>query len=471
MINILYPVNKSVQEQLKYFPEFLNRLEHYLKSYDISITYVLFSENLEKGINSKIVINDLEETEVYSSVEDYENDNEVSFREQLYSDLMQTSPYMIKTGNRSWYLPESEFNSSTDYLRKINKISNLIKSANYSFVITDQTPDYEQSVIQSLCVKEGIPFIRYLPNFMIRGFFTLYSTTGKGTIIDVEINPTDKTTVELFTEDYRTSRSANIYTGNEDSVRVFEPHANKSIFNRLTNRSFLRLLESIWLRVKREYFTRIESILKSQYYTDSNLNIKYIYYGLHLTTESHVALHSYPYMNQINVIETISRSLPFGYTLYVKPHPWWLHTIGLKEIKQISKIPSVKILSPKTPIKEIVKRSKGIVTLNATTGVEALVLGKPVIALSEVNSYVKYHPNALLCSNLYKLPTLVNRMTQMKVEHDDTTEYLQKMFSLSSDIRLEAERFLSDKDADHKAIKFARYIKYVIENVKGNNKS
>ena len=128
------------------------------------------------------------------------------------------------------------------------------------------------------------------------------------------------------------------------------------------------------------------------------------------------------------------------------------------------------MIHPNIPIKTIIKNSGGIVTLNATTGVEALILGKPVVALSVTNSYTQYHPNAELCTNLYDLPRMISKMIKTKVAHDTTIEYLSKMFSYTSDVRLESDRFLSVEDAEKKAVKFAKCIEIVIKQYSKNLK-
>ena len=197
-------------------------------------------------------------------------------------------------------------------------------------------------------------------------------------------------------------------------------------------------------------------------YSPFDKSKKYIFYGLHLTTESHVALHSYPYLNQIITIEQISRALPKNYLLYVKPHPWWSHTISRKELKKLKSIPFVRVLHPSVPIKDIIKYAGLITTLNATTGIEALALGKPVIALSKVNAFTDYHPNALRCDDLYDLPVLIANLLSKKFYKDSSDEFFLKLFSISSDLRFEADRFHSMEDAGNKAKIFSKYIQKVV---------
>ena len=72
-------------------------------------------------------------------------------------DLMQTSDFINKTFWRNIYIPESEFSDNKVYQSKLNQIVELFEKNNYTYVITDQTPDFEQSFIRYLCNKKNIP--------------------------------------------------------------------------------------------------------------------------------------------------------------------------------------------------------------------------------------------------------------------------------------------------------------------------
>ena len=63
----------------------------------------------------------------------------------------------------------------------------------------------------------------------------------------------------------------------------------------------------------------------------------------------------------------------------------------------------------------------------------------------------------------------LERMINEKVNDQDTFEYMEKMFKLSSDIRFESDRFLSEEDAEKKAMEFCKYVKIIIEVYFQNN--
>ena len=425
---------------------------------------MLFSKHLKEDVKSSVLISSNSYSGKANPVSAFESKYGISLREYIHTDLMQTSKFIVNKRHRNWYIPEHEYVGNDSYTNIMEGIENEFNQIKYDFVITDQTTDYEQSFIRSLCEKRDIPFIRYIPNFMNRGLFISYGKSGNGRILNLPINQYDLEKSRTFVNDFRSGARSNIYNMNESNLTIFNPNPQKSIWKKLLTKKYREYRFLVELKIKDLVIKKIESRLKKNYYDEVKETDKYIYYGLHLTTESHVALHSYPFLNQVSIIETISRALPYGYRLYVKPHPWWEHTISLGTIRQLKRIPFVRLINPHCPIKTIISNSSGLVTLNATTGVEALIMGKPVIALSEVNSYVNFHPCAQRCSNMYQLPRMIRNMIDSEVKIDDTIEYIAKMFSISSDIRMEGDRFISEADATSKAKEFASCIRLIVEN-------
>jgi len=176
-----------------------------------------------------------------------------------------------------------------------------------------------------------------------------------------------------------------------------------------------------------------------------------------LPTESTLTLRSLPYLNQISLIESISRVLPYGVQLVVREHPSWRSHFPFKFLLELKKLSNVRLVSPKIPIHEIVENSIGVVTYNSTTGIEALMYGKPVLSFSP-NVYYKLHPAAYFCANLYNLGAALTALINTKVLSRDTIIYIKKLFSISSDIQLGSDFFYNDNDAIAKSKKFSRHL-------------
>ena len=85
--------------------------------------------------------------------------------------------------------------------------------------------------------------------------------------------------------------------------------------------------------------------------------------------------------SQLSVIKSISRSLPANCYLYVKEHPGAIGDTKVYKLKKIKAVPKVRLISPFISGRKLISDSKGLITLSGTSGIEALVLKKPVILL------------------------------------------------------------------------------------------
>lgn len=447
--------------ELPYYSHFLNHLQDLLIQDNINVIFLLFSEKLNEEINSRIMISGNEKTNNQKSIKYFENNYTFSLREFLYTDLLQTSPFIAKTRGQNWYIPDSEFLNMDEYCSKLNDIEQIIQQQNPDFVFADQTTDFEFNFIKQVCLKRNIPFIRYIANFMNRGTFIHYLDSVNVKTVDISLEPITHDEIRDFVDRYRDGKNPYIYNMSEANLKQYEFPRERNILRRLTNKSITENVKLITLKSKELYIRTIQNRIKRLFYNRFVPDQHYIYYGLHLTTESHVGLNAFPFLNQINLIETISRALPYNFKLYIKLHPWWGHRIDLNSVRRIKKIPSVVLIPPETSIKEVILHSKGIVTLNATTGIEALLLGKPVLAMTPINAYTEHHPNAYLCTNTYELSRKISKLVNSIIDEKDTLNYLDKRFNNSSELRLEADRMLSVGDAEEKAKKLASYLNKV----------
>ena len=124
----------------------------------------------------------------------------------------------------------------------------------------------------------------------------------------------------------------------------------------------------------RRYLVR--TVLKKPDYDDL-----YFLFPLHYMEDAQITFRE-PLLDQFKLICDISRSLPPNCYLYVKPHPHYLGSdVSFKKLFKISKLENVKVINPVYPPIELIINSNGVITLNSTTGFEALIMGLPVITL------------------------------------------------------------------------------------------
>jgi len=191
--------------------------------------------------------------------------------------------------------------------------------------------------------------------------------------------------------------------------------------------------------------TLINEIKKKyrQYFINKNLirNIEnkkpFIYFSLQVEPERGVLLGAPLFSNQIEVITNIAKSLPSGYNLYVKEHPFMVIRgwRSISDYKQIMSLPNVTLIHPSVKPDYITKRSSLVISINSTSGLEAGFYNKPSITLS--NQDFSYLPFVHQIKTLDELPDAIKISLKKKVNISDLNNYLNliEFNSFESDTR------------------------------------
>ena len=177
----------------------------------------------------------------------------------------------------------------------------------------------------------------------------------------------------------------------DPSIKSFSQKINHYI-KRLSNN-----LEPIYLNVGKTKIRLIQNRLHNSFeikkreqfldnYAEKTLqDEKFLYFPLQSEPEASILFNTPFYSNQINLIETIAKSIPINYVLYVKEHP--LQKIKLwrsiEDYKKIRNIPNVRFLHPSVNAQEVIEKSQGVITISGATGFEALFYHKPVILFGD----------------------------------------------------------------------------------------
>jgi hypothetical protein len=109
----------------------------------------------------------------------------------------------------------------------------------------------------------------------------------------------------------------------------------------------------------------------------------FFFIGLHMQPEMAIDVWAPYYSNQINVIESIARSMPPNNKLCVKLHKIDSDNFSFLQLKKLQKIPGVILVSPFASARDYVERARLIFSIQGTMTLEAALLGKPVISFGE----------------------------------------------------------------------------------------
>lgn len=107
----------------------------------------------------------------------------------------------------------------------------------------------------------------------------------------------------------------------------------------------------------------------------------YAFFPLHTEPEVTLSVYSKAYLNQIEVVRTISNALPVGMKLVVKEHPCSIGKRSVNYYKKLCEIPNVCLAHPSLKATDIIASSKLVTVIAGSVGFEGMLMKKPVITL------------------------------------------------------------------------------------------
>ena len=133
----------------------------------------------------------------------------------------------------------------------------------------------------------------------------------------------------------------------------------------------------------------------------------YILFGLHMQPESSIDVWAPFFSNQMWVIELLARSIPPTHRLLVKIHKSDIANHSREQLDRMRALPGVELVAPFVDTREFIERADLLILIQGTMGLEAALLGKPVIMLGE--SPVARFPSVSQAGAITELPALVRR--------------------------------------------------------------
>jgi hypothetical protein len=134
---------------------------------------------------------------------------------------------------------------------------------------------------------------------------------------------------------------------------------------------------------------------------------RYVLFGLHLQPESSIDVWAPFFANQMWVVELLSRAVPPTHQLLVKVHKSDISNYSREQLDRMTSFPGVRIVAPFADTRAFIEGADLVVTIQGTMGLEAALLGKPVIVLGD--SPLVEFPQVARIGSLAGLPALVRR--------------------------------------------------------------
>jgi CDP-glycerol glycerophosphotransferase (TagB/SpsB family) len=115
--------------------------------------------------------------------------------------------------------------------------------------------------------------------------------------------------------------------------------------------------------------------------------------------------------------------------LCVREHPYFRGDYSADFVRQLSKVPNVCVISPEIDVHDILRESTAVIVNNNTTGYEALIHQKPVIAFSP--SPYTNHSDVFHVENPHNADQKISQAVGHNVDEEKTLEFLTEMFKRS----------------------------------------
>lgn len=113
--------------------------------------------------------------------------------------------------------------------------------------------------------------------------------------------------------------------------------------------------------------------------TSDAIPLRSVFYAIHYQPEQSTLAQGIWHVNQIALVENISKSLPLGYTLVVKEHPWGRGNRPAWQYRHLAGLYNVMFCD--APAKEIIQRVDAVVAVSGTVAMESMVFDKPTVML------------------------------------------------------------------------------------------
>lgn len=174
----------------------------------------------------------------------------------------------------------------------------------------------------------------------------------------------------------------------------------------------------LWNKIKWNYFTK--HFFK--YDNKPQKGEKYVYFPLFSGKEtSYLTNDMYYGENEISIIKEVARSLPSGYFLYTKEHPFNPGDFTFSDLKKLKKSPNIKICHPSVSTYALIDNSSIVVTVEGTVGWEGLLSKKPVVCIGGMPFYA-YSSLVYKVGNLNHLPSILYEAVRKGFEIYKTKE-------------------------------------------------
>jgi len=150
---------------------------------------------------------------------------------------------------------------------------------------------------------------------------------------------------------------------------------------------------------------------------------RFVYLPLQCSPESSIDVQAGYYLDQLNFVRAVSRSIPNGITLAVKPHP--LGTYSRKFYRALLKIPSLQLVNNDSSY--LIENAHVVVSISSTASYEAGLCGIPAVVFADM--FYTELPTVMRCDSLEKLSSVIEAAIDSYAEKNAVITFLARLCS------------------------------------------
>ena len=182
------------------------------------------------------------------------------------------------------------------------------------------------------------------------------------------------------------------------------------------NRDRLRVLLNSWRN--RRIVVPIKRLRKT-----------YILFVLNTSYDSQILIRAPEYRDFLSVIELVAGMMPYGYDLALREHPAFPGMLDHDRLVSMQKRhPQVKLVSADVPLPDVMGGARGVLVINNTAFIDAILAGKPVISLA--NGYFTGTGLTREVAHLQDLRAALGELVRGMLDHDRRAKLVRAMCML-----------------------------------------
>lgn len=310
----------------------------------------------------------------------------------------------------------------------------------------------------------GIPWFAMYFTTLPQGYCSFCTGLTPDTVIAVCDRPDAEVRriAEITIDEFRARKlvvNAYISTDNLSMmVRRLPKHAGvfAAALKRTISGRFDRFTEFPITRLCKEYVRKRTNAarLPRKWFIDNPPAEPFVFFGLQMQPESSLDTWAPFFTNQVNVVEIVARSLPATHSLLVKLHKSDGDNWSPRQLRQLLRIPGVKLVIPSAQSRTFVEHADAVVAIQGTMAIEAALLEKPVLMFGD--SPVQDLPGVRRIGPLSQLPALIREALAAKPPGREVLVrgFMDYLKLYGPGCYYDWERLLSDGEIDNLAGQF-----------------